>query len=262
MQRPKVGVALGSGAAKGFAHVGVLKALTEHHIPIDVVTGSSMGSLIAAYYATGMKPDFMERLASSLGWRHWADFTVPKMGLIAGDKVRQMVAMLTRGLCIEQADIPLAIVATELLSKRSVTFTEGKISDAVRASVGIPGVFVPYVYGDGIYVDGGVSERVPVDAARLLGADIVVGVDVGSVQKSIAPENIMDVIVQSIDIMQDHACRERAKSANVYIEPDLTGVGSSHFHKAREAIAAGYEAASAAMPALVSLMSSYTNQSS
>jgi NTE family protein len=243
MHGQKVGVALGSGGAKGFAHIGVLKAFEEHGIPVHALSGSSMGSLIGAFYATGMKPDFMERFALTMRFRHWTDFTVPKIGLISGEKIHDMVKLLTRGLLIEQANIPLAIVATELLERKPVIFRKGLIADAVRASISIPGVFVPYVREDGIYVDGGVTTRVPVAACRSLGASVVIAVDVSTGSKGNPPENIMEVILQSLDIMQDYATLGQDDFPDVLIQPDVSKVATSHFHRAKEAIDAGYEAA-------------------
>lgn len=247
MDRPVVGVALGSGGARGFAHVGVLKSLEAHGVPIDVVSGSSMGGLVAAFYATGMHTRFMEELATSLRRRHWVDLTVPKMGMIAGDKVHQLVQLLTRGLTVDAADKPLAIVATDLVSKRNIVFRSGLIADAVRASVAIPGVFVPFVKDGGVYVDGGVIDRVPVEAARQLGADIVIAVDVSSVLRGQPPHGVVDVIMQSLDLMQDEVYRTRVKTADVYVEPDIPGMGAGQFQKARQAIAAGFAATEASM---------------
>lgn len=254
VDRPVVGVALGSGGAKGFAHVGILKALEEHHVPVDVVAGSSMGSLVGAFYATGMRVPFMEQLACTLRWRHWVDLTVPKMGMIAGDKVHQMIAMLTRGLDVDHADKPLAIVAAELVSKRGIVFRTGPIADAVRASIAIPGVFVPFVKDGKVYVDGGVIDRLPVQAARDLGADIVIAVDVASVQRERPPQGIVDVILQSLDMMQDEVYRTRDKTADFYVEPDVSEVGTSQFHKARQAIVAGYEEGIAQMDRILAFL--------
>jgi NTE family protein len=241
MQRRKLGLALGSGAAKGFAHIGVLRALTEHHIPIYAVAGSSMGSLIGALYAAGIPPKYMEGLACGLRLRHWVDFTIPKMGLISGARIREMVALLTRNEPIEALPIPLAIVATELIGRKSVTFRTGNVADAVRASISIPGIFVPFVMNDGIYVDGGVLERVPVKAVYNLGADLVMAVDVGSGRSEYKPESMIDVIVQSLDVMQDLGAY-RNTEADITILPELGDIGPSHFHKAKRAIEAGYEA--------------------
>jgi NTE family protein len=242
LSKISVGLALGSGGAKGFAHIGVLKALTEHNIEVDMVAGSSMGSVIGAFYATGMRPAFMERLACTLSRRHWMDLTVPKLGIIAGDKIHQMVAMLTRNLRFEQIDVPLAIVATELTQRKLVTFRSGRIADAVRASISIPGVFVPYATTEGVFVDGGVMERVPVNAVRSMGADLVIAVDVARTQKVELPETIIDVIMQSLDIMQQEMIDQHTKLADIKIEPELSDIGTSHFQKAAVAIDAGYRA--------------------
>jgi NTE family protein len=254
MRKGTVGVALGSGGAKGFAHVGVLKALREYGVTIDVVAGTSMGSLIGAFYATGMQPDFMERLAYTLRWRHWVDLTVPKVGLIAGDKLHAMVKLLTRSLNIEDSPIPYAAVATELVTKKTHIFTNGLFADAVRASTAIPGVFVPSTLGDNIYVDGGVMEPVPVTAARQLGAKVVIGVDVSAPARGVPPTNMMEVILHSLEIMQEQVRGQY--EPDLMVEPDLTHVGSSQFHKAREAVEAGYVATVARMDDILTIVSS------
>ncbi|MBX5436266.1 MAG: patatin-like phospholipase family protein [Alicyclobacillaceae bacterium] len=238
-----MGVALGAGGAKGLAHIGVLKALEEHGLKPEAVSGSSMGSLVGAMYATGMTPWFMERLACALHRRQWIDMKVSRLGLIAGEKVREMVALLTRRRRIEEADIPLAIVATDLMARAPVVFTTGPIADAVRASIAIPGVFIPVMREGRVLVDGGVLERVPVSAARWLGVQVVVGVDVSASSRSRRPTTLMDVVLQSIDLMQDEVFRMRGTEADVLIVPDLSGVGTSEFHKAQVAIQAGYQAA-------------------
>jgi NTE family protein len=241
MQGRKLGLALGSGAARGLAHIGVLQALTTHHIPVSAIAGSSMGSLVGALYASGIPPKYMEGLACALRFRHWVDFTVPKMGLISGERIREMVALLTRNEMIEDLPVPLAIVATELLGRKSVTFRAGNAADAVRASISIPGIFVPFVMNGGIFVDGGVLDRVPVEAAYNLGADFVIAVDVGSGRSDYKPESMIDVIVQSLDVMQDFGTGQSTR-ADITIVPELDDIGPSQFHKAKQAIDAGYEA--------------------
>ncbi|MCL6632131.1 MAG: patatin-like phospholipase family protein [Alicyclobacillus herbarius] len=253
MSKRRIALALGSGGAKGFAHVGVLQALVEHQISVDIVTGSSMGSLVGAFYVTGMSPSFMEKLACTLRWRHWVDLTVPKVGLIAGDKVHQMVKLLTRGLRIEELEIPFAAVATDLVQRRAVVIREGLLADAVRASIAIPGVFVPLRLGGQVLVDGGVIERVPTEAARALGADLVIGVDVSTGAPSV-PETMLDVIMQSLEIMQEQLLVQHP--ADLLITPDLSTIGSSHFHRAKEAIRIGYEAAKVRIPDIEDLIRS------
>lgn len=259
MARRVVGLALGSGGAKGLAHIGVLKALTEHGVPIDVVAGSSMGSLVGSFYATGMKPEFMEKLALSLHWRHWVDLTVPRVGLISGRKIHQLVWTLTRGLNVEDAGLPLGIVATELTDRKLVYFRTGSIADAVRASISIPGVFVPFVTKDGIFVDGGVLERVPIRAAKSLGAEFVIGVDVAGGATGPVPETMLDVIMRSLEVMQEHSPRY-TELADVLIRPDLGQIGTSHFHKAAEAMEIGYQATIEMIEDILQRVSVYTDK--
>lgn len=261
MRKHTIGLVLGSGGAKGFAHIGVIKALEEHQIPVDVIAGSSMGSMVGAFYAMGMRPNMMEGLATSLKWRHWLDLTVPKMGMVLGDKVRDMVALLTKNGDIRDAKLPLAIVATELTRQQSVCFRSGRIADAVRASISIPGVFIPYVWQDGVYVDGGVLNPLPIEIAYSLGADVVIAVDVSATTLGTPPESMVDVIMQSLDIMQSHAFSLRNTTATVTISPDLREVGTSNFHKARQAIDAGYEATIKLMPKIIEVSTMTTGYS-
>jgi NTE family protein len=262
MRKQTIGLALGSGGAKGFAHIGVFKALEEHQVKIDVVAGSSMGSMVGAFYAMGMRPTMMEGLATSLKWRHWVDLTVPKMGMVVGDKVRDMVALLTRNADIQETNVPLAIVATDLKSQRSVCFRSGRIADAVRASISIPGIFIPYVWQEGMYVDGGVLDPIPVRAAYALGANVVIAVDVSSNAPVSPPESMADVIWQSLDVMQAFAFSTRNSEADFTVTPDLREVGTSSFHKARQAIAAGYQATIAVMPQILELCATDTKYNS
>jgi NTE family protein len=229
-------------------------------VTVDVVAGSSMGSLVGAFYVTGMSPAFMERLACTLRWRHWVDLTVPKVGLIAGDKIREMVKLLTRGLRIEELDRPFAAVATDLVQRKAVIIRSGLLADAVRASIAIPGVFVPVRVDGQVLVDGGVIERVPTVAARMLGADTVIAVDVSTGSRPAVPETMLDVIMQSLDIMQERLLVQHP--ADILIAPDLSSVGTSHFHKAEAAIRIGYEAAKAKMPEILALLASPTESAS
>ncbi len=242
MAWPTIGLALGSGGAKGFAHIGVLRALEENGIPVGVLAGTSMGALVAALYATGISPHMMEGLAAQLRRRYWLDFTVPKMGLIGGTKVHHLMSLLTHFADFSQTRIPLAIVATDLTQKRLVTFTSGLVADAVRASISIPGVFVPFIHQGGVYVDGGVLERVPVAAARRLGGQVILGVDVAATPRNAAPETIVDVIVQSLDMMQRPLAEVGADAADVWIKPEVGDIGTSHFERVREAAQMGYQA--------------------
>lgn len=182
-RKPKVGLALGSGGARGIAHVGVLDVFEKENIPIDYIAGSSMGSLVGALFALGHSATDLEELASLFKRKYFVDFTVPKMGLINGKRIEELIYMLTQGKNIEDLEIPLSIVTTDLQKGRSVILDSGSISKAVRASISIPGIFVPVQYDGKILVDGGIVDRVPIQAVRNMGADIVIAVDVSFFSK-------------------------------------------------------------------------------
>lgn len=185
-KHPTIGVALGSGGARGFAHLGVLKVLKQHEIPIDMISGSSMGALVGSFYASGLTVEQMYKLAAAFKRKYFIDVTVPKMGFIQGDRIKQLIRIFTRNQNIEDLPIPLAVVATDLNEGKKVVFRKGPVADAVRASISIPGIFVPFSYNGSLLVDGGVIERVPVSAVKEMGADIVIAVDVSHVKKKLA----------------------------------------------------------------------------
>lgn len=241
-RKPKVGVALGSGGARGFAHIGVLKALETHGIEVDMLAGSSMGSLIAAVYANGIDPHMMGKLALNLKRKHWLDLTVPSLGFIAGDKIKQLIRLLTHGKQIEELNKPLAIVATDIESGERVVFREGPIDQAVRASISIPGIFVPEKVGNRLLVDGGVIDRVPVTVIRDMGADIVIAVDVAQFDTPMKVSTIFDVIAQTIDVMEREILRHRIIAADLVIRPDVGHYSSIAYSGVEEIIDLGERA--------------------
>lgn len=240
---PKVGLALGSGGARGFAHIGVLKVLKEADIPIHCIAGSSMGSLIGCVFAVHENPYMMEKLAVHLKPKHWIDFTVPKMGLVAGEKVSELIRLLTHGKRLEQLRIPTAVVATDLVTGREVVFTEGPIDKAVRASIAIPGIFNPVLDEGRVLVDGGVVTRVPIQAVKDMGVDVVIAVDVVAEIPKIEIHSLFDVISQTIDVMERHIFQRQAELADIIIEPKVGHVSSTDFSQAASCIKAGETAA-------------------
>jgi len=238
-RKPKLGLALGSGGARGFAHIGVLKVLEAHGIEIDMLAGSSMGSLIAAVYANGIEPHMMEKLALNLKRKHWLDLTVPSMGFVSGEKIKQLIRLLTHGKRMEELRKPLAIVATDIETGERVVFREGPVDQAVRASISIPGIFVPERVGDRLLVDGGVIDRVPVTVTREMGADIVIAVDVAQYEMKMKVTTIFDVIAQAIDVMEREILRHRMLSADLVIRPDVGHYSSIAYTGVEEIIAEG-----------------------
>lgn len=249
-----VGLALGGGSARGFAHIGVLKVLENAGIPVDLVAGTSMGAVIGAFYCSGMGIKMMERLAGHIQRSHWMDWTFPRMGLAAGDKMEQLLTMLTRSKTFADLEKPFAVVATDLVRGEKVVLQEGVVARAVRASAAIPGVFCPVEEGGRMLVDGAVVERVPVQTARDLGADVVIAVDVGIYVNGNKPHHIMDVISQSLDIMQRDLCRYNMEEADLIITPQLQAISPGHFHRAGEAIQAGEAATRVVLPEILELL--------
>jgi NTE family protein len=243
MEHPKIGLALGSGGARGFAHLGVIKALKDAGIPIHLIAGSSMGALVASFYGTGIDMERLYKLSTAFKRKYFLDFTVPKMGFISGKKVKEFIKVFTHGKNIEELDIPIGIVATDLLTGEKVVFQTGPVADAVRASISIPGIFVPEKYNGRILVDGGVSDRVPVSVAKEMGADIVIAVDVSRVKRNAEILSIYDVIMQSIDIMQAEIINNREIAASVMIRPPVEIYSSRAFTNIDEIINLGEEEA-------------------
>ncbi|CAH0345975.1 patatin-like phospholipase family protein [Bacillus sp. CECT 9360] len=244
MQEPKIGLALGSGGARGFAHLGVIKVLMEEGIPVDMIAGSSMGALVGTFFAAGT--DDIERLyklSRVFKRRYYLDFTVPKMGFISGKRAKELIRVFTYGKNLEDLDIPVAVVATDIKAGEKVVFKEGPTADAVRASISIPGIFVPEKIGGRLLVDGGVVDRVPVSVAREMGADIIIAVDVAHVKQDQEISSIYDVIMQSLDIMQMELVESRKIASDVMIRPRVEQYNSKSFTNILEIISIGEEEA-------------------
>ncbi|MBN2908276.1 patatin-like phospholipase family protein [Polycladomyces sp. WAk] len=245
MGGPKIGLALGSGGARGWAHIGVLKVLREAGIPVHMIAGSSMGSLVGALYANNLKLDMIEGLATRLKRKYWVDLTVPRKGLIIGDKVRELIRLLTHGKSIEELSIPLAVVATDIIKGERVVFTSGPVDLAVRASISIPGIFEPVEWEDKILVDGGVIDRIPITVVREMGADLVIAVDVVPRFNKVKIRSIFDVIAQTLGVMERQILSRQLIEADFLIHPELSEISPTAFHQVEKCIRLGEEAARA-----------------
>lgn len=243
LTRPKVGLALGSGGARGLAHIGVLKVMQREGIPVDVIAGSSMGSLVGSLYAAGLDLDMVEGLAVHLKRKHWLDLTVPRRGFVTGEKVKEMIRLLTRGRSLEELPIPMGVVATDLNRGERVVFQTGPLDLAVRASISIPGIFEPVRWQGRTLVDGGVMDRVPVSVVKEMGAEVILAVDVVPRTTSVRIENIFDVIAQTLSVMEREILNQRLLEADVLIHPDLTDISPTAFTRVEECICLGEEAA-------------------
>lgn len=253
-KEPKVGLALGSGGARGLAHIGILKVFEEHDIPVHIIAGSSMGSLVGGLYALGHSPVQMKKLTAYFPQKLWVDYTVPKMGLVAGEKLKEIIRLLTKNKKIEEAGIPLAIVATHLEKGKRKVFRKGPMAEAIRASVSIPGIFVPANIDGELFVDGGVIDRVPVSVVKDMGADIVIAVDVSYFESTSPIRSIFDVIAQTIDIMEREILEQRMIEADLILRPKVGHYSTTMFTKVDEIIEEGEKAALAIIPRLKTLL--------
>ena len=246
----KIGLALGGGAAKGFAHIGVIKMLEASGIHPDVVAGTSAGSVVGALYASGMDAFALQQTAFGLDEAKIRDVRLFSGGLVQGQALQDYVNQLVHKQPIEQLKMPFAAVATELESGTRTVFVRGNTGRAVRASSSIPGVFEPVEIHGKHYVDGGVVSPIPVDAARRLGADFVIAVDISAAPDGSNPQGMMNIVGQSIDIMGRQLASQESARADVVIRPDLRGIGRTDFEQKNQAILEGEKATLAAMPAI------------
>jgi NTE family protein len=255
-ERPKVSVALGGGFARGIAHIGVLRVLEEHDIPVDFIAGTSVGALIAAGYASGTALDMMERQAAGTRFKDFGRWTLSRMGMASNDRLEDFLHRFTTARYFNQMKIPLCIVATDLLKGESVHFREGEIGPALRASCAYPGLFLPVEYQGTILVDGFLTEQVPAPAAREMGADVVISVHLEPGLLDSRPRNTIEVISRSFSIIQTVVSQPWRSATDVLIEPDVHHILWDEFIKTPMLIAAGEDATYALLPRIKELLAS------
>jgi len=247
---PRIGLALGGGAARGFAHIGVIQVLEEAGIQVDLVAGTSAGSLVAALYAAGRNGAALAKQALAMDESAITDWAFPGRGLIRGEALARYVREATGNRTIEQLPLPLGIVATDLDNGAPMLFQRGDVGVAVRASSAVPAVFQPVKIGTREYVDGGLVSPVPVRFARQMGAELVIAVDISSPPDGNATGDPFKLLLQTFAIMGRSINQLELKDADLVIRPKLVGVSSADFTARQRAIDAGREAATAALPAL------------
>ncbi|MDQ0139310.1 patatin-like phospholipase family protein [Cupriavidus necator] len=250
----KIGLALGGGAARGFAHIGVIKALEAQGIHADLVTGTSAGAVVAALYASGLNGFQLNKLALTMDEAAIADWALPFGtrfgGWLKGEALQNYVNRLVQNRTIEAMKLPLGIVATDLKSGEKILFRRGNTGQAVRASSSVPGVFQPVSIQGHDYVDGGLVEPVPVDSARSMGADFVVAVNISAEPSAQQHAGQSGVLLQTTAIMGQSINRMALARADVVIRPELPDMGSSDFNARNRAVLAGEQATAAIMATL------------
>jgi NTE family protein len=256
--RPTIGLALSGGAARGIAHVGVIRALTENNIPIDFIAGTSAGSLVGGAWASGMPLDLIENLGRKMRWRDVGRATISRLGVQSNDRLEQYLRdrlPLTR---FEDLPVPFAAVATELKSGAAVVMRDqGDVPFAIRASCAIPGWYVPVIDEQGRQlVDGGLVAVIPVSVARSFGADIVIAVDVNAGGATFlgSTSSVIGVVLQSMLVVQKTASHYQLSMADFVIRPQVGHIRWDEMGRADELIAAGYTAGLEAVPEILELI--------
>ena len=252
---PRIGLALGGGMARGCAHIGVLRELEKNGIPIDLIAGTSVGSLIGGAYAAGLSPDQIEQLALKIRWNHLGRVTVSTLGFNSSERTEEYVRKNFPVHEFDKLRLPFGAVATDLQTGKMVVFTEGSVGLAIRASCALPVFYVPVLVNGRMMVDGGLVGHIPASVARTMGADVVVAVDVNSQHLPIPePTHLLTVMSQSLAIMGRSAVSYLYQDADLVIRPDIKHVRPDDLTKAAEMIAAGEEAARHVLPRLKQLI--------
>ena len=241
-KKPRIGLALGAGASRGLAHIGVLQVLEEHGIFPDLIAGSSIGAIVGALYASGISPQMMEGIAENLDMRMYYDVAIPKLGFVKGERIEELIRLLTKGKTFDELKIPLKVTAVDLKSNQSVILDKGEVYKAVRASISIPGIFVPVFDGDKVLVDGGLLERLPTRVVRDMGADIIIGVDVGYRGQHGDPSNILGIILQSFEVIELALVDSIINDEDIYIYPELGDINPMNFDAVKRCVEEGRRA--------------------
>jgi NTE family protein len=242
-KRPLIGLALGGGMARGCAHIGVLRELEKSDIPIDLIAGTSVGSLIGGAYAAGLSPDQIEKMALSISWNDLGRVTISKLGFYNSERTEDYIRKHFPVTEFEKTRVPFGAVATDIQTGKMVIFTEGSLPLAIRASCAMPIFYTPVTVNGRMMVDGGLVGHIPASVTRLMGADIVIAVDVNSQHLPIPPPtHLFTVMSQALSVMGRSAVQYLYADADIVIRPQIEQVRPDDLSKAPEMIAAGEEA--------------------
>ena len=254
MRRPKVGLALSSGAIRGLAHLGAIQVFEEEGIPIDIITGTSAGALVGGLYALGHQIKYLKQLACNIKWEHVTEIAIHKKGLVAGNRLLEFLRILTQDRTFDDLNIPFAAVATDLRTGEKVILNTGPVAEAIRASISIPGIYVPFQKDGRLLCDGAVVDRIPITLAREMGADVVVAIDIGFGIGTSKLSNIFEILLQASDITTRELSKLSWEYADVLIEPKVSHLPAMDLRKAEELIEAGIAAARVKIPEIKKLI--------
>jgi len=241
MKHKKVGLALGGGAVLGASHIGVLKALKELEIPIHYVAGTSIGAFVVAFYAFDKTWKEIEEIALKLKWIDISGLSISQYGLLSNEKLGELITEYLGDKKMEQASIPLAMVATDISNGKKVVLKKGSVAEAAMASTAIPGIFKPLEIEGKLLVDGGIVENVPIHTLKDMGADYIIGVDLNAKHSYKKPDNIVDVMINSFHFTLQASTKLQTKDADLLVQPDLSSFNRSDMDQVEDLIEKGYE---------------------
>ena len=258
-REPKIALVLGGGAAKGFAHVGVIRVLEQEKIPIHMIVGTSAGSLIGGMYAANPDSFQLEWLGFKIERNDILDFSVvySKFGPVQGARLESFLEQNVKVKKVEETKIPFFPVATDLNTGETVTLDKGSLAKAIHASSAIPGVFVPVQFDNRLLVDGGVTDNLACDIARAKGADIVIAVNLSKDVKNYQIDSLVDVMAQSISIMMHRSTKGKISPGDVVIEPNTLGISMFDFTQKKQLMEEGMKSARLAIPRIRELMARF-----
>lgn len=245
-----LGLALGGGAARGIAHIGVIKVLQEEEIPICCVAGTSIGAIVGAFYCAGKSWQDMWDLTQEISWGELVRPTLSGMGLVKTERMEKLLVEHLGEITFKDLRIPLTAVAVDIMTAEATLLQSGSVARAARISASIPGIFEPIKTEEGTFlVDGGVSDNLPSHVVRNMGASAVLAVDLNkNSTDGREPRNLLDVTFRTFAVLMWNTSREGRENADVLLEPDIDHIGYFDLGKAEELFAAGEEAARQALP--------------
>ena len=247
----RTGIALGGGAALGAAHVGVMKAFQEHGIEAEFISGTSIGAFVAAHIAFGTPLEKLEEIALELDWLAVTGFKLSKLGLLNNEKLGKMILDQLGKVNMEDSEIPLRMIATDISTGKKVVLDKGPLYKAVMASTCLPGIFAPVEWEEALLVDGFLCENVPVTPLKELGAKDIIGVDLTTNREFRRPDDIIDVLANTFDIGLNNMIREQVKEERVFwIRPSLSAYSRADTDQTSKLIEEGYRAATEALSSL------------
>ncbi|MGM0437798.1 MAG: patatin-like phospholipase family protein [Bacillota bacterium] len=258
--QPTIGLALGAGGARGLAHVGVLKFFEEEKIDIDIIAGTSIGSIVGGLYSAGIPVKYMEKIAEEIDWDTLTDVTFPRKGLIKGNKILKFFEVLTQNKNFSDLNIPFSAIACDIENGEHVVINSGSVAKAIRSSIAIPGIFVPFNHQDRLMVDGAVLDRVPVSTVRKMGADIIIAVDIKVRDVNNKIDNIFDVLFNTFDIMQYEFQKLKDTGADITINPKLEDVDTLNLDNTALSVNEGYQEAKKYKEEIESILGRVNNE--